>query len=77
MILNYNNHELSVCYEFSEYHYYCNKCKMHLYDPINGGDDMTPWVLSFTIYKGVSSGKMHNDLKNLTCEEIIIKRLLE
>lgn len=79
MNLNYNNHDLSVNYNFSDNHYYCSKCEMYLYDPLGGSYniDITPWVLSFTMITDISGGKIHNDMKGLTCEEIIIKKLLE
>lgn len=70
MDLNYKNHNLSLALKISNQHYYCNKCGYYIFDG----------AFAKTLVKFPSDytyGTLFLNLRSLTCEEIIIKDLLE
>jgi hypothetical protein len=75
--LNYNNHNLFLDdKKYSSNHYYCAKCKYHFYNPSKiSQTDSEIWAVEFGGKN--SNGIMLPELNTLTCEEIIIKKLLE
>lgn len=56
--------------EISQYHYICNKCDIIYYHNINDQFTAVEFKNGFPV-------KTLQHLKSLTCEEIIIKKLLE
>ena len=69
--LNYNNHDLTLANKLSDYHYICNKCNSIIYFTVTG----SMWVIDFSKVSYLE--RIRADLENLTCEEIIIKNIIE
>ena len=68
--LNYNNHNL-VLTNYSNYHYNCSKCNITLYIRVDGR------FMAVVFNQKNTNGKLYPELEKLTCEEIIIKNIIE
>jgi hypothetical protein len=63
--LKHNNHNLKN-YGIANYHFFCDKCNMLFYESIDGAY----WVI-------LENNSRDKNLDDLTCEEIIIKKIIE
>ena len=67
--LNYKNHNFQLTGGISEYHYFCTKCNVSMWYNYDS---------TYNFYGlFIDNLKDYKKVKYLTCEEIIIKNIIE